>query len=457
MFERLKTLIHSARQALARRLRRASGATPDAQAQTGTAAAPAQADPIPPVPAAAPAPVPAPAPRRPIDLRPVVRLAVLAALVAALAGAGYGLLRHPPVQQVADDELGIRSNRLTGRSSVWRGQAVWVLPGVHELATVSLRDRQWRASAMASASGAAPAQSVEGLSVGIDLSVRYALDPAPLQSGAVRRVPEDLGAGIVEPAVQATVYRIIARHTVREIFSSQRSAIEEEITQQIRTRLAADGLLLRGIHIGRIDLPADYRRGMEGLLNEGLAAEKMRYTLELRDKQVKERELQAAAEKARREVEAEAAAREQVIAARAQEEAMKHVLPLKQRQIEQRKLEAEAARVARVQQAEGEAQARRIEAQGEADARQRLADAEAYRLRNLGQVNAEQMAVEGALITRHPLLIQKTMADRLSDKVQVIIAPPAAGGFIGNALLGGTAQAHAASARHGAADGGEEQ
>jgi hypothetical protein len=47
------------------------------------------------------------------------------------------------------------------------------------------------------------------------------------------------------------------------------------------------------------------------------------------------------------------------------------------------------------------------------------------------------MAREGALITRHPLLIQKTMADKLSDKVQVIIAPPPAdGGFIGSALLG---------------------
>ena len=47
------------------------------------------------------------------------------------------------------------------------------------------------------------------------------------------------------------------------------------------------------------------------------------------------------------------------------------------------------------------------------------------------------MAREGALISRHPLLIQKTLADKLSDKVQVIIAPPPAdGGFIGATLLG---------------------
>jgi hypothetical protein len=53
-------------------------------------------------------------------------------------------------------------------------------------------------------------------------------------------------------------------------------------------------------------------------------------------------------------------------------------------------------------------------------------------------VSAEQMAREGAVISRHPLLIQKALADKLSDKIQVIIAPPPTdGSFIGGAILGG--------------------
>jgi hypothetical protein len=45
------------------------------------------------------------------------------------------------------------------------------------------------------------------------------------------------------------------------------------------------------------------------------------------------------------------------------------------------------------------------------------------------------------------LLIQKTLADKLSDKIQVIIAaPPADGGFIGASLLGGTNVARVAGA-----------
>jgi hypothetical protein len=49
------------------------------------------------------------------------------------------------------------------------------------------------------------------------------------------------------------------------------------------------------------------------------------------------------------------------------------------------------------------------------------------------------MAREAALLAKNPLLIQKTLADKLSDKISVIIAPPNAGGFIAGNLLGGGA------------------
>jgi regulator of protease activity HflC (stomatin/prohibitin superfamily) len=327
---------------------------------------------------------------------------------------------------------------------------------VHRVHLVSLRDRVYRPAQIASAAGAAPVQSVEGLSVGIDLTVRYALDPARIAATA-RTLPASLDAEIVEPAVQNVVYKVFARYTVREIFSTKRAEIQQALEADLRPRLAADGVLLKGVLVGKVDLPADYKRGMEGLLAEELETQKMRYTLELKDKRVKETELEATADKVRREVRAEAAAREQVIAARAQEEAMKHVLPFKQRQIEQRRLEAEAEKESRMKIAEGNAQARRIEANGEADARRKLAEAEAFRMEKVGQAGAEQMAREGTLLTRHPLLIQKTLADKLSDKVQVIIAPPGSGGgFLAANLLGGGQDARPAAAQQVVARPGAE-
>ena len=365
-----------------------------------------------------------------------VALRGLLAGAVLLGGAGYLLYKFPPFRTVERGEAGIRLNRLTGEVSQWRDGTVLVVPGLHEMRVYSLRDQTFRPEEMSRSDGPAPLQSVEGLSLGVDLQVRYALDPDRLRAVGTT-LPENIAAEVVEPAVQGVTYKIFASYTVREIFSTKRVEIQQAIEKELKDKLAGDGVALRTVLIGKVDLPADYKRGMESLLAEELATEKMRYTLELKERRVQETALDGEAEKTRREKHAEAAAREQVIAAKAQEEAMKHVLPFKQRQIEQRQLEAEAEKQARIRTSEGNAQARRIEANGEADARQKLADAEVYRLEKIGKFNAEQMEREGALVSRHPLLIQKALADKLSDKVQVIIAPPPAdGGFLGANLLG---------------------
>lgn len=369
-------------------------------------------------------------------------------LLALIGVAVYAVNQHPPLQTLAHGEVGIRSNRLLGGTTEFREGPVVVLHGLHDLRRFSLRDRVYRPQ-LGEADGAAPFQSVEGLSLGVDLIIRYALDPTRIASLS-EKLPEDIDGEVVNPAVQGVIYKVFTRYTVREIFSSKRAEIQQAIEAELKTRLAGDGILLRDVQVGKVELPAEYRAGMEQLLAEELETEKMRYTLTLKEQQVRQSALEADAEKVRREKSAEAAGNEQVIAARAQEEAMRHVLPFKQKQIEQRQLEAEADKRSRIKTAEGTAEARRIEAAGEADSRQKLADAEAYRLEHIGRITSAQMERDGELITKHPLLIQKTMADKLSDKISVIIAaPPANGGFIGSALLG---QANPVQAARAAAE-----
>ena len=356
-----------------------------------------------------------------------------------LATLSYGAYRHPPFSTVRQGQVLVRTNAMNGSALAFTSGTVLVLPGIHQVRRYPTRDQVYRPPGSASATGLAPFQSSEGLSLGVDITVRWAIDRARV-AGMSREFPDDLSADLVGPAVQGIVYPVLARHTVREIFSSERTAIQKEIMVQLGPRLAALGLQLRGVDIGQVDLPQDYRTQMSKLLAEELETQKIRYTLELKEALVKETLLEGEADKMRQQKAAEAAGEQQVIAARAQEETMRHILPFKEKQIEQRRLEAEAEKVARIRSAEGSAAARLIEAQGEAQSRQRLADAEAYRLELVGKTNAGQMQREGVLLTQYPLLIQKTLADKLSDKVQVIIAPtPAAGQFIGSNLIGSAA------------------
>jgi regulator of protease activity HflC (stomatin/prohibitin superfamily) len=357
----------------------------------------------------------------------------MAALLGLLA---MGLYHHPPFASVRRGEVLVRTDVLDGSATVFTAGTVAVLPGIHQVRCYSVRDQVYRPAESATATGPSPFQSIEGLSIGVDLTVRWTVDRARLAQMS-KEFPDDLNEDLVAPAVQGVIYPLFARYSVREIFSRRRAEIQQELMTELKPKFAAMGLVLRGVDMGKVDLPPDYRAGMEKLLSEELETEKVRYTLELKEADVKQQQLEAEADKVRRQTAAEAAGAEQVIAARAQEETMKHILPFKQKQIEQRQLEAEADKVSRIRTAEGAAEARRIEARGEADSRQKLADAEAYRLDLVGKANAGQMEREGALVARYPLLIQKTLADKLSDKVQVIIAPlPAAGRFLGSNLIG---------------------
>jgi regulator of protease activity HflC (stomatin/prohibitin superfamily) len=353
-------------------------------------------------------------------------------LVAVVVGA----LVARPIRSVPPGEAAVRVNQWTGAITILDEGWIAVVPGVHEFRRYPLHDQVYRPADAARAGGTGAFQSVEGLSVGVDVSVRWALDPERM-SQAARLRPEQIGAELVVPTVDGALHGAFAQHTVREIFATQRAAIQKALADDLRQALARDGVVVKAVVIGSIDLPEKYKAGLEALLSEELAAEKMRYTIELKEKSIKATELDAEADKIRRQKAAEAAGAEQVIAAKSQEEAMAHVLPLKEKEIDQKRLEAEAAKVTRLKAAEANAEARRIEAGGEADSRRKLADSDAYRLEVTGKASTEQMAREAALIAKNPLLIQKTLADKLSDKISVIIAPPSAGGFIAGNLLGG--------------------
>lgn len=369
-------------------------------------------------------------------------------LISVVSGTIYWFTVLPPVENIGVGVAALRINLLTGQLAQFYGpEKVMVLPGIHRLRRYPLYDQIYRTTRSAKATGEAPLQSLEGLSLGAEVTVRFAIEPDKL-SRIARALPQDVNKELVEPLVEGTIYRIFSQHSVREIFSSKRQEIQKRIETELKPMLAADGITLKTVLLGNIDLPKEYRAGLEKVLAEELKVEQMRYTLEINEKEIKQQELAAQARKIQTEVDAEAnkikrqkaaeaAANEEIIAAKAQAEAMQHILPFKQKQIEQRKLEAEADKVARIKEAEATAQAQRIEAAGEADSRRKLAEADAYRAEVLGKTASEQMARDAALIKQNPLIIQKTLADKLADKISVIIAPPPeSGGFIAAGLLG---------------------
>jgi len=120
---------------------------------------------------------------------------------------------------------------------------------------------------------------------------------------------------------------------------------------------------------------------------------------------------------------------------------MQYTLPLKQKQIEQSKLEAEARKEATIENADAEAQAKVIDSKAEVQRRNMLADAEANRIRVTAVADAERMQSEAKLLNQSPLLINKIVAERLSDKIQMVMVPSDGKFFFANDVFKGMGMA----------------
>ena len=277
-------------------------------------------------------------------------------------------------------------------------------------------------------------QAKEGLIVGLAITVRYRLDPKRLDY-IQANLPQPVEKEIV-PGVVASVWRdLVPNYTVRDVFAARREEIRKRAAGLITQKLAMDGIIVKEVMLRDIQLPPEYAKGLEDLLLKEQESDRMGVETDIQQKQVRISELEAEAQKVQQVKQAEGQAQVRVLQAKGEADAMKYTLPLKQQQIEQSRLEAEAHKEATVKNAEAMAQAKVIDSKAEMERRKLLADAEADRIRVTAVADAERMKSEAAILKSNPLLINKIVAERLSDKLQIMMVPADGKFFFANDVL----------------------
>jgi regulator of protease activity HflC (stomatin/prohibitin superfamily) len=284
-------------------------------------------------------------------------------------------------------------------------------------------------------------QAKEGLTLGLAITVRYRLDARRLDY-IEENLPRPVEKEIVPPTVASVWREIVPNYTVRDVFSAKREEVRQKAAGLIAQKLAADGIVVKEVMLRDIQLPPEYAEGLQALLLKEQENDQMSVETELKGKEVRIAELEAEAMKARQVKMAEGEARVKVLRAKSESDAMQYTLPLKQKQIEQSRLEAQARKEATIQNAEGEAQAKVIDSKAEGERRKLLADAEADRIRVTAAADAERLQSEAEILKGNPLLINKIVAERLSDKLQIMMVPADGKFFFANDVLRGMSMAN---------------
>ncbi len=279
-------------------------------------------------------------------------------------------------------------------------------------------------------------QAKEGLSLGLAITVRYSLDPNRLDH-IQSSLPQPVDTELVPPVVASAWRELVPNYTVRDVFSAKREEVRLRAEKIIAGKLGADGIRVKEVMLRDIQLPPEYAKGLETLLLREQENDRMGVETEIQGKQVRISELQAEAQKVREVKGAEGQAQVRVLQAKGEADAMKYTLPLKQKQIEQSRLEAEARKETTIKNAEAAAQAKVIDSKAELERRNLLADAEANRIRVTAAADAERMKSEALVLKQNPLLINKIVAERLSDKIQVMMVPSDGKFFFANDVFRG--------------------
>ena len=412
-------------------------------------------------------------PRRRIRWSEATRLSVIAALVGLL---GTSILVVP------DGQAGVRISQLSGvRPGTLYAGTHLIVPLVDRVQLFDVRDRVFSTTAMAVRNDkfeVLEVQAREGLAVGLEVTVRYRLDPTKL-AFIQANVPQPVDSEVVEPTVVAAFHEMAPNYVVRDIFSTKREEFRSRAAQLISARLSGDGIVVKEVLLKKVELPEEYAKGLEDLLLKEQEDDRTSVDAEIEQKRVAIAQSQAEAAKVREVKRAEGDAQSQVIMAKAQSDAMQYTLPLKQKQIEQSRLEAEARKQTTIEDAEAAAQAKVIDSKAEqqrqslmADSeanrvrimaqadqeRQKLvaesqantmrvtaqaqqekekleADSEANRIRLTAQAESEEMQLQAAALKVNPLLVQLTIAQRLSDRVQIMMVPNDGKFFFTNDVL----------------------
>ena len=363
----------------------------------------------------------------------------------ALAMLAWGpLLAAFSIVVVPSGMAGVRVSQMNGTvpGTLYPG-AHMVTPLVEEVTLFDTRDQIFTTGVSEGEKSAAnisaknqllDVQAKEGLTLGLAITVRYRLDAKRLDY-IQGNLPHPVEKEIVPPTVASVWREIVPNYTVREVFSAKREEVLERAAGMITQKLAADGIVVKEVMLRDIQLPPEYAKGLEELLLKEQENDRMGVETELKGKEVRIAELEAEATKVQHIKQAEGEAQVHVLQAKGEADAMQYTLPLKEKQIQQSRLEAQARKEATIQNAEAEAQAKVIDSKAEGERRKLLADAEADRIRVTAVADADRLKSEAAILKDNPLLINKIVAERLSDKLQIMMVPADGKFFFANDVL----------------------
>lgn len=195
--------------------------------------------------------------------------------------------------------------------NVFEGVRPWVLsdglhvvsPFVNEVTTYDVRSQTYSMVAggedpeKKGQSDTLWAPTVDGLKVGLDVTVRFRPDPERLPDLHATVGPE-YQERVVRPQIRNIARMVVSEHAVMDIYGKSRAGIQQQIFDRLKGRFAADGVVLEDVLLRNVAVSADFEKAVEAKMMAAQKVQEMEFHVQQARMRAEARQREAAGEAA---------------------------------------------------------------------------------------------------------------------------------------------------------------
>jgi prohibitin 1 len=138
----------------------------------------------------------------------------------------------------------------------------------------------------------AEAPSREGLNIVLEVSCLYHLNPQEVVT-VYRQIGLDYREILVKPQFRSAIRGVTVRHDAKDLYTSSREMITNEIYEGLVTDLNKRGIEVESILLRRIQLPASVVQAINSKLAAEQEAQRMRFVLAKEEQEAERKRIEA--------------------------------------------------------------------------------------------------------------------------------------------------------------------
>jgi len=139
------------------------------------------------------------------------------------------------------------------------------------------------------------ALSSNGLSIGMDVSVRWKPDPSTLPE-LHTTYGTDYYRKLVQPELRSAAREVVGLFTPEELYSTKREELQTEMIQRVRTGVETEYVGIEAVLIRDVRLPQQIQTAIENKLEEEQEAQRYEFTLQKEKLEAQRKQIEAEGE-----------------------------------------------------------------------------------------------------------------------------------------------------------------